>query len=139
MREQAPTFVTKIVTLHNYLETPFTFYWAKVPYTLAPGERMRMEDWKARHAAKHMADAWYNIHKPGLNRHVEDDFIAKMKEAIIDDGKPAAEASPGEISRQQTEMLNEAPLPMTKPVLCDECQATGPRHKKGCSHATPAA
>lgn len=131
----------KIVTFHNYLPIQFTFYWDKVPYVLEPGEKMRMEDWKAKHAAVHLADQWCYLNKKD-NRHAEQFFIDKMNEAIIEEGSSTATSS-GEISRQATAMLNEqAPTPVIdespkvrivqKKITCTDCGSTGPRHKKTC-------
>lgn len=142
----------KIVTFFNYLDEPFTFYWAKTPYTLQPGEKMRMEDWKAKHAALHLADRWCMINKRD-NRHSEDFFKAKMDEAIIEEGKPVATTS-GEISKLRTELLSEEkpaalnivspeamqelkPEAPKKKVLCVDCGSTGPRHKKACPKKQP--
>lgn len=137
----------KIVTFFNYLPEKFTFYWAKTPYTLESGEKMKMEDWKAKHAAKHLADRWCMINKRD-NRHSEDFFIEKMNEAIIEEGQTVARTV-GEVSKLNTELLNsEIPkvnivqnpeavpeLSSKKKVLCAECGTTGPRHRKVCSKA----
>ena len=51
--EQKPV---RIVWFHNFTTKPFTWKWANTPYTFAPGEKMKMEDWKAEHFAIHLVE-----------------------------------------------------------------------------------
>lgn len=132
----------KIVTFFNFTSEPFSAAWDKAVYNFAPGEKVRMEDWKARHFAKHLVDKWC-FDNGKENRRKEDAFINKMAEAIIEDGSSAATTA-GEISRLKTELLSDGVTPdypeesaaeiaaKMIDVKCQECGSKGLRHKNGC-------
>ena len=46
----------KTATFHNFTTKPFTGYWNGKAKTFKPGERVAMEDWRAAHYAKHLAN-----------------------------------------------------------------------------------
>lgn len=148
------------VVLRNFLPEDFTFHWGGQPYHMKAGSSMRAPKWLAKHAAKHMADRFYDLDKGtwGRNRHAEDGFKAKMAEAIIEDGSAApADTVSAEVAAMNAEPIaeptfaeqitsnvvdvvvqkNVEPKSSEKKILCDECGTTGPRHKGKCPHATP--
>jgi len=100
---------TKIVTFFNFTDTDFVGMWDKVEWLIPAGGKQRMEDWKARHFAKHLVDQWCFANGKD-NRRKEDFFINKMAEAIIDDGGALATSS-GEISKLKSELLSDGMVP----------------------------
>ncbi len=40
----------------NFTNSPFTGYWDGKPKTFKPGEKQYMEEWRARHYAKHLTN-----------------------------------------------------------------------------------
>lgn len=46
----------KTATFHNFTTKPFTGYWNGKAKTFKAGERVAMEDWRASHYAKHLAN-----------------------------------------------------------------------------------
>jgi len=142
-----------IVTFFNFTDQEFTGYWDKTPYHFAPGEKMRMEDWKAKHFAKHLADQFcFSMNKP--NRRKEQAFIDIMAKAIIaGDGRTIAN-TPGEVSKLQTELVGDDAVDYGKDMtetelrkeaakengkdveekkpFCSQCASKGVRHMKNC-------
>ncbi len=93
----------KVVTFFNFTDMPFVGMWDKVEYPLAAGEKMKMEDWKAKHFAKHLVDQWCFANGKD-NRRKEYWFIAKMAECIIESDSASA-VTPGAISKLRTDLL----------------------------------
>jgi hypothetical protein len=46
----------KAVLFTNFTNKDFTWTWANVPYEFKSGQSVYMEDWKAKHFAKHLVD-----------------------------------------------------------------------------------
>lgn len=44
------------ISFKNFTDNVFTWNWDGVPYTFQPGQEMYLEDYKAIHFAKHLAD-----------------------------------------------------------------------------------
>jgi hypothetical protein len=131
----------KQVLFVNFSDEAFTGYWNSVPETFAPGQSKHMQDWLARHYAKHLANR--ELLKAGLETHTS----PKEKDGKIDDAYfleyfykafIADEAAPERTAVQlETDVLNAnagAPPPTTtKPTaFCDSCDSKGVRHKKEC-------
>lgn len=148
MRHSPPEAPAKIVTFFNDTDIDFIGYWAKSEYHFPPGTRMMMEDWKARHFAKHLADAWC-FKNEKENRRKEDFFISKMGSFIIDEGKALA-STEGELSKMKTELLagtvaeypKESAASIASKLVkeakfCESCSSKGGRHKKGCPKLKP--
>ena len=98
----------QIVTFFNTTDSDFVGVWDKVEYPISAGEKMRMEDWKARHFAKHLFDQW-SFQNGKDNRRKETWAIAKMAEFIIKDGSTGT--TPGEISKLKTELFSDGVAP----------------------------
>lgn len=143
----------KIVTFFNFTDADFTGVWDSIPYHFAAGEKMRMEDWKAKHFAKHLADAWCFAHDK-QNRRKEQFFADIMAKAIIDNGSSIA-SNAGEVSKLQTELVgddkvdygvvktekelqkevakeNGKEVEEEKKPFCSQCESKGVRHMKAC-------
>jgi hypothetical protein len=164
MREQHIKPDSTPVYLHNYLPERFTFYWDKEAYTLDAGEKVKMFKWLAVHGAVKLAEKWFSLNLTNAkstdpkvrgfySRH-DDDFKAKVKEAIIEEKTAPVQQSEvaNAIAVMNEEDKEEAPAPRRgRPpkaaielpeaedeiiVGCAECHATGPRHKPTCSKFT---
>lgn len=137
-----------IVTFINDTDMDFVGVWDKVQYPFAPGEKMRMEDWKARHFAKHLFDQWCFANGKD-NRRKEQWAIEKMASYIIEDGSSPA-TSAGEISKLRSHLLSDGVVPSyptesdqvaaqrivkNNDRFCDQCDSKGGRHKKACPKA----
>ena len=69
----------KTVLFVNFSDEAFTGYWDSQAYQFAPGQTMYMEDWKAKHFAKHLVNR--ELLKAGLETHTS----PKEKNGVIDD------------------------------------------------------
>lgn len=99
----------KVVTFINDTDYPFVGLWDKVEYPFAPGEKMKMEDWKARHFAKHLFDLWC-FENGKDNRRKEQWAIEKMASYIIE-GTESMANTPGEISKLRSELMSDGVVP----------------------------
>ena len=70
----------QIVKFFNITDKPFTWDWAKVPYTFKAGEVVMMEDWKAEHFATHLIDLI--LHAKGLQAN-DPERADLMKQIVI--------------------------------------------------------
>lgn len=95
----------QIVTFFNNTDYDFIGQWDKVEYPIAAGEKMRMEDWKAKHFAKHLFDLWCH-HNGKDNRRKEHWAIEKMASFILI-GSDTMANTPGEISKLKTDLLSD--------------------------------
>jgi hypothetical protein len=142
------------VFLHNYLPHKFTFYWDKEAYTLEAGEKVKMFKWLAVHGAMKIAEEYFNVNPTNphstdpkvrgfYSRH-EDFFKAKVKEAIIESESPVKERSEtarsvdsmNDVEEKEEKERGVIELPEVEDEIlpgCQECKATGPRHKPTCS------
>ena len=69
LKKREPTAVVhKSVRFTNWTEEDFTFHWDSVAYTVKAHESMNMEDWKARHAAKYLAERELNNENKALEK-----------------------------------------------------------------------
>lgn len=153
MRQQHIKPDSTPVFLHNYLPEKFTFYWDREAYTLGAGEKVKMFKWLAVHGAIKIAERYFSLNLTNKNsddpkvkgfysRH-DDDFKAKVKEAIIESSTPQKEQS--ETANAIASMNDEPEEKPKKGVIelpehedeivegCSICKATGPRHKPTCS------
>jgi len=99
----------KIVTFFNDTDTDFVGMWDKVEWLIPAGGKQRMEDWKARHFAKHLFDQWC-FENGKDNRRKEEWAIRKMATFIIEDGSSPATTS-GEISRLRSSLFSDGVVP----------------------------
>lgn len=160
MRDQHIKPLSRPVGLHNYLPEKFTFYWDKEPYTLEAGQTLNMFEWLAIHGAMKLAERWFHLNptNPGsgdpktrgfYSRH-DDDFKAKVREAIIYPKVEASQATSETANaiaamNEEEEPAKRGPgRPPKKEIElktaddeivegCQECRATGPRHKPTCT------
>ena len=149
-------------TLKNYLPERFTFYWDKEAYTLEPageeGDSLVLFRWLALHGAVKMAERYFHLNPQNkksadpktrgfYSRH-EDFFKEKVQEAIIipKDDKPhpndvaaavdLMNADEPKAKRKEIELKEADDAELSGPS-CQECKATGPRHKPTCSNFKP--
>jgi len=127
-------------------------------YDFAPGQTVYMEDWKAKHFAKHLTNR--EMFKRGA-----EDFYSPLYESLFDKCftamEQAAQAVTGELSKIETELLNlnqvavkkleeqekkeaqtenkiaEPEQKQEKTPFCDLCDSKGVRHKKVCPKYVP--
>ena len=72
-----------IINLRNWLDEEVTFKWDGETYTLAPGEKVRMQEYIARHGAKYIAMAHCNkVGKPIAQ--ITQDFIDLVEKALTE-------------------------------------------------------
>lgn len=101
----------KTVLFVNFSDEAFTGYWDSQAYKFAPGQTMYMEDWKAKHFAKHLVNR--ELLKAGQETHtspkekngVIDDifFLELFNKAVIDNEE--AEEAPASVI--ETEIINK--------------------------------
>lgn len=74
------------ITFYNFTDKVFSWTWDKVPYTFKPKSRYMMEDWKARHFAKHLANLHCNEQQISVMdpRHEEYMAMALPKEDVVE-------------------------------------------------------
>lgn len=160
MRQQHIKPLSRPVELHNYLPEDFTFYWDQEAYTIKAGKSMTMFEWLAIHGAMKMAERFFTINPTNkdsadpktrgfYSRH-DDIFKDRVKKAIIyPEGAKTADVSQTATSIAMMNDAEEEEAPKTgRPAKktielpevedeiipgCQECKATGPRHKPTCS------
>jgi hypothetical protein len=100
----------KTVLFVNFSDEAFTGMWDSQSYPFAPGQTMYMEDWKARHFAKHLVNR--ELLKDGQETHTS----PKEKNGVIDDvlfmelfNKAVIDSEPEEVpeSMIETEVINK--------------------------------
>ena len=89
----------KAITFLNFTDEAFSYTWDSVPYNFLPGQKFMMEDWKARHFAKHLAN--YVLNKQGKSV-ADPSHKDLMKKAMPDDSEIVATTS----SELDTMLLN---------------------------------
>ena len=110
----------KSVVFKNFTDKEFVCSWDGVPYRFAPGKEMYVEDWKARHFAKHLVDGI--MHKrnlittnmkerePLLKRALPDEQVAISAEEALDvNAREEVEEKVKEIKKKKTskKVVNE--------------------------------
>ena len=120
----------------NFSNETFTHAWDKQEYTFQPGQTIYLQDYLARHFAKHLIDRELNK----LDRRTNDQL---SRQAMLSKCFGTASEAMSAI-KAETEAINlnqvEAPKPEEKtPVeleavekFCDSCDSRGVRHLKAC-------
>lgn len=119
----------KSLLFTNWTAKDFTHAWANVPYTFKAGQAMYMEDWKAKHFAKHLVNRELNEQGIATNHFSR----AALEEKCISD--PSVEDVP--VSKMATELLNKnvekvVPSQEVTKQFCEQCTSKGGRHLKTC-------
>lgn len=93
--------MAKMVQFVNPFKEKFTWTWNSEPYTFIPGKNYYMEDWKAKHFAKHLVDRELLANGKMVNDQTRD---ALLKKCIHDDEEEGSE----EVSEEKLafEILN---------------------------------
>lgn len=89
----------KAITFCNFTDKPFSHTWDSVPYNFLPGQKFMMEDWKARHFAKHLANFVLNEQGKSVADPSHKDL---MKKAMPDEDEVIAVSA----SEMTTKLLN---------------------------------
>ena len=89
----------KAILFCNFTDEPFSHTWDSVPYNFPPGQKFMMEDWKARHFAKHLAN--FVLNKQGKSV-ADPSHKDLMKKAMPDEGELVAVSE----SEMTTKLLN---------------------------------
>lgn len=71
----------RTVIFINWSSHEFTGYWNSVPHNFAPGEKKYMEEWRAKHFSKHLAN------RELLRDGHENDTSPKMKDGKYDNDR----------------------------------------------------
>lgn len=66
------------IKFKNWTSEDFTWSFDKVPYTFKAGDSMYLEDFKAKHFAKHLADREMNRLKIPTDRKVDRDELERQ-------------------------------------------------------------
>lgn len=93
----------KAVVFLNPTDKPFSHTWDNVPYTFHPNRRYFLEDWKAHHFAKHLAN--FILNTKGLP--VTDSSRESILKTILPPEEESVEAE--DTSKLETELLNRQP------------------------------
>ncbi len=65
------------VIFRNFSNEDFTYSWDSIPYTFRANSEMYMEDWKAKHFAKHLVDREMMKDKIQIDDQRRGDYLAK--------------------------------------------------------------
>ena len=131
--EQKPV---RIVWFHNFTTKPFTWKWANTPYTFAPGEKMKMEDWKAEHFAIHLVEDYVQSEE---GKHLKLTGVRKVhgfKKLVESCIIPTEQTvdSQGGIQKFHSEMLNDdepfEDVKQTEKEMLKEAQQENPEVMK---------
>jgi len=142
MRNYVPENPVTIVKFYNFTDSDFTWKWADVPYTFKAGTTMAMEDWKAEHFAKHLADRILTDKKLRVDDETRGEYLSK---AIISiDSEPVASSQAATVIVNEN-LSNAIPVQVepvkVEPVrkFCNHCDSKGVKHKKDCLRTHAAA
>lgn len=69
--------MSAMMYFYNYSDKPFTATWDKVPYTVPPKERMMLQDFLAKHIAKHFVDQMMMEDQKPTNHFSRKDYLEK--------------------------------------------------------------
>ena len=120
------------VLFTNFSNDVFTHEWDKQQYTFQPGQTIYLQDYLARHFAKHLIDREINR----IDRNTSDILLREqmMKRCVAGTSTPTASAV-----QIETEILNKNEIGASEPEVdeekkawCDSCDAKGVRHNKDC-------
>lgn len=110
----------RTVVFINWSGHEFTGYWNSIPYKFQAGEKKYMEEWRARHFAKHLAnrellrDGHENDTSPKLKdgKYDNERFNEYLNKAIIDvEVQPSEPADVGlDVLNRNLPELNEDPV-----------------------------
>ena len=108
----------------NFSNEDFTWKWDNIAYSFKAGSTVYMEDWKARHFAKHLVNRELQkenllVSSPQRNKFLERALDAEGSEEIP-------------VSKASTELMNKNNAP-----FCDQCDSKGKKHLKACPTNTP--
>ena len=94
------------MNFYNWTDRAFTWMWGGVPYTTAPGEKMKMEEGMARIFAIHLGEREAERMKIVPVR-VTDPFIAMANRALPDGGTVAPDLFTPNAAKTKEELMNE--------------------------------
>lgn len=89
----------KAIMFLNFTDEQFSHTWDSVPYNFPPGQKFMMEDWKARHFAKHLAN--FVLNKQGKS--VADPSHKDLMKKAMPDEEGIVASSESELT---TKLLN---------------------------------
>lgn len=117
------------VMFTNWTSEDFTWTWNSVPYTFKKGQPIYLEDYLAKHFAKHLVDRELFRQDKQINDGSRDALLAKC----IQDDESSEEVAPEKIAM---EVLNKNMNESKKAPFCADCDSKGVKHKKGCPSLT---
>jgi len=89
----------KAIPFFNFTDKAFSWWWDSVEYTFDPKQSYMMEDWKARHFAKHLVNHVLNLEGKSVADQSREGYLSKALPTIE---KPLEV----EESKIETELLN---------------------------------
>lgn len=101
----------------NFTNKPFTGYWDGKPRTFKPGQKQYMEEWRARHYAKHLTNqvllekGLENATSPKFPEQVPAFMEIFNKACIIEEDQPEEQDESDLINKQHEATMN---IPATK-------------------------
>lgn len=111
----------RAVKFYNFSDEDFEWTWDSVPYNFKAKETMMMEDWKARHFAKHLVDREMNKLKIATNHFSRPTYLKKC----LIDGEAVEAVSDEKLKFDLAKQESVKPF-------CDKCDSKGRVHKKEC-------
>jgi hypothetical protein len=103
----------------NFTNKPFTGYWDGKPRTFKPGQKQYMEEWRARHYAKHLTNQVLleqgkeNATSPKFPLQVPEFMEIFNKACIIEEDQPEEQDESDLINKQHEATMN---IPVNKPT-----------------------
>jgi len=97
---------------YNFTNKPFTGYWDGKPKTFKAGAKQYMEDWRAKHYAKHLAnqvlleEGKENSTSPKFPEQVPDFMNLFNKACIIEENQDAGQDESDLINKQHEATMN---------------------------------
>jgi len=113
----------KAAIFNNCTDKTFIGQWAGVKYTFKKGTQSHMEEWKARHFAKHLANRELNE----LDIRTDDPSRAKLIAKFVLSDDAEEEMTEEEL---KTNLANRKKK--DKKPFCTKCDSKGVTHKKEC-------
>lgn len=115
-------FTSKAVIFNNCTDKDFVGYWDSVSYKFKAGTQTYMEEWKARHFAKHLANRELNE----LGKRTDDSSRAGLIAKFVIEEQEEEDLTEEQL---KTELMNKN---KKEKKFCTQCDSKGGFHKKDC-------
>jgi len=120
----------------NFSNETFTHAWDKQEYTFQPGQTIYLQDYLAKHFAKHLIDRELNKIDKRTNDQLSRQAMMSKCFGNASDAMSALKAETEAINLNQEEPKIEEkvaePVEVKDEKFCDSCDSKGVRHLKAC-------